>query len=57
MKMRVQIIELENGVSTVFHTFTIDKFMTMERVIEICNARNRQFGHDNRIYGITEIAA
>lgn len=48
--MKVQILEIENGISSVFHTLTIDRFMTMEKAIEICANRNRQFGHDNRVY-------
>ena len=48
--MKVQILEVENGVSSVFHTLTIDKFMTIEKAIEICANRNRQFGHANRAY-------
>jgi len=58
--MKVQILEVENGISTVFHTLTIDKFMTMTKAIEICANRNRQFGHENRAYILStpaEVAA
>lgn len=58
--MKVQILEVENGISSVFHTLTIDKFMTIEKAMEICVNRNRQFGHENRTYILStpaEVAA
>lgn len=55
--MKVQILEVENGISSVFHTLTIDKFMTIEKAIEICANRNRQFGHANRAYILSGVPA
>lgn len=55
--MNIQILVVQNGVSSVFHTLTIDKVMTFMKAIERCNNLNSQFGHDNRAYILSGVPA
>ena len=55
--MEFLVLEIENGISTVFHRLKLDEFMPMERMIEIVANRNRQFGHENRVYILSGVPA